>query len=315
MNVFLSTLWQMGFLLLLLGIGFLLIRFRVMPESSPQILSKLENNVFVPALVLSTFIKHFTLKNLTYAWQYVLCAVVAVLLSMVFAIGVSRLYKKEDSFTRNVIIYGLAFSNFGFMGNAVVSALFPEIFADYLLYVIPFWTMIYVWGVPTLLIPKSETKGSRLSGLKNLINPMFIALLLGMAIGLIGIPIPAFIDTAATSLGNCMSPVAMLLTGMTVAKIDLKKAFTSFTIHSVSLIRLILMPILTMIVLYFIPLPFGVSLCTVCAMAMPLGLSPTVVPAAYGKDTSVASGMALVSHLLSCITIPVIFLIFQHFFA
>ncbi|MBR7165628.1 MAG: AEC family transporter [Clostridia bacterium] len=315
MTVFFSTLGQMGFLLLLLGIGFLLIRLRVLPENCPQILSKLENNVFVPALVLSTFINHFTLKNLTYAWQYVLCASVAVLASMAFAIVVSRFYKKEDLFTRDVITYGLAFSNFGFMGNAVVSALFPEIFADYLLYVIPFWTMIYVWGVPSLLIPKSEAKGSSLSGLKNLINPMFIALILGMAIGLTGIPVPAFIDTAASSLGNCMSPIAMLLTGMTVAKIDLKKAFTNRTIHSVSLIRLLLMPILVMIVLYFIPLPYGVSLCTVCAMAMPLGLSPTVVPAAYGKDTSVASGMALISHLLSCITIPLVFLIFGYFFS
>ena len=44
---------------------------------------------------------------------------------------------------------------------------------------------------------------------------------------------------------------------------------------------------------------------------MPLGLNTIVVPAAYGKDTSVAAGMALVSHLLSCITIPVIFMLYE----
>jgi predicted permease len=40
---------------------------------------------------------------------------------------------------------------------------------------------------------------------------------------------------------------------------------------------------------------------------MPLGLSTIVIPGGYGKDTSVAAGMTLVSHLLSAVTIPCIF--------
>ena len=35
------------------------------------------------------------------------------------------------------------------------------------------------------------------------------------------------------------------------------------------------------------------------------------VPAAYGKDTSTAAGMALVSHLLSILTIPLIFILLK----
>ena len=70
------------------------------------------------------------------------------------------------------------------------------------------------------------------------------------------------------------------------------------------------MPLAAVAALYFVELPAGVELCTVCALAMPLGLNTIVVPAAYGRDTSVAAGMALVSHLLSCITIPVVFMLF-----
>ena len=40
---------------------------------------------------------------------------------------------------------------------------------------------------------------------------------------------------------------------------------------------------------------------------MPLGLNTIVIPNAYGKDTTVASGMALISHVLSVISIPLIF--------
>ena len=45
-------------------------------------------------------------------------------------------------------------------------------------------------------------------------------------------------------------------------------------------------------------------------MAMPLGLNTIVVPKGYGKDTTDAAGMALISHTLSIATIPLVFLIF-----
>ena len=48
--------------------------------------------------------------------------------------------------------------------------------------------------------------------------------------------------------------------------------------------------------------------CAVCAIAMPLGLNTIVIPSAYGKDSTVAAGMAIISHLLSCITIPLVFM-------
>ena len=45
---------------------------------------------------------------------------------------------------------------------------------------------------------------------------------------------------------------------------------------------------------------------------MPLGLNTIIVPAAYDLDTKEASSMSLISHLLSSITIPLIFLLFEY---
>lgn len=59
----------------------------------------------------------------------------------------------------------------------------------------------------------------------------------------------------------------------------------------------------------FFDIPKTIFICALCSLAMPLGLNTIVIPSAYGKDTSVASGMAVISHLISVITIPVIFLI------
>ena len=137
---------------------------------------------------------------------------------------------------------------------------------------------------------------------------MIFRIVIGMIIGLTGIKLPQWTANMVSSLGACMSPVAMLLTGVTISKIQLKKTFKDFRLYLISTIRLVVVPLVFIFIARFIPFTNTVFTCAVCALAMPLGLSPVVVPSAYGKDTSVAAGLTVVSHLLSCITIPAVFM-------
>ena len=308
MTVFISTLNQTAFLFLLIAIGFLLAKLGVLPDTAAKTLARLENFVFVPCLILGTFLEHFNAERLS---QYATLLLISCAINLVvvpLAIVAARLLTKEK-YERNIFTYGLVFSNFGFMGNAVVSALFPEIFLDYLIFTLPLWFLIYLWGVPSLLISDADEKQTVGTRLKALINPMFIAMLVGMALGLLRVPMPSFVGTAITSLGNCMSPVAMLLTGVTVSAISFRKTFTNGKIFGVSLVRLVVLPLLFWLCAKAIPLGEVAYICAVCSLAMPLGLNTIVIPSAYGKDTTVASGMAIVSHLLACVTIPLMFMI------
>ena len=63
--------------------------------------------------------------------------------------------------------------------------------------------------------------------------------------------------------------------------------------------------------LYWVPLPSVFATCALCSLAMPLGLNTIIVSSALGKDTRIPASMALVSHVLACVTIPVIFLLFE----
>jgi len=104
-----------------------------------------------------------------------------------------------------------------------------------------------------------------------------------------------------------MSPIAMMLTGITVANMNVKKVLSMKSVYVVSIVRLIVFPIIFIGVFCIIPMSQSIMVCTICSLAMPLGLSTLVIPGGYGKDTSVAAGMAIVSHLLSAVTIPVVF--------
>lgn len=306
MSVLSATVGQMQVLFTLILLGYIVAKAKAVPEDSATVLSKLENNLFVPALVLGTFVSNFTVEKLGTAWKLFLISFAICLVMMFLAVIVARCCSK-DNYIQNIYTYGLAFSNFGFMGNAVVNAVFPEYFLDYLIFTMPLWTMIYLWGVPCLLIPSEEGKQTIKSRLKSFANPMFAAMIIGIVIGLCGIRLPDFLTTVIDVTGDCMSPVAMMLTGITVANMDVKKVLSMKSIYVVSIIRLIAFPLIFIGLFSFLPMAQNIVVCTICSLAMPLGLSTLVIPGGYGKDTSVAAGMALVSHLLSAVTIPIVF--------
>ena len=323
MELFTSTLSQMAFLFSLIVIGYILAKLDVVPENTPTVLARLENNVFIPALVLGTFMNNFTVEKISVAWKILLFGMVLGIIMCAVSTVAAKMCNKDD-FVRKIYTYGLSFSNFGFMGNAVVMALFPDFFVEYLIFTLPLWTLIYLWGVPVLLIPEEgglqlmSRKARILSRLKSFVNPMFACMIIGMVFGITGIGkiLPEWADSVVKTAGDCMSPIAMILTGITVSKISLKKTFTNLNIYLVSFIRLIVYPLAFLGIIYLLK-KFGIKvneaifICALCSLAMPLGLNTIVIPSAYGKDPTVASGMALVSHILSCITIPLIFMLIQ----
>lgn len=311
MIVFTSTLNQTAFLFALIILGFVLAKCKIIPKNSAEVLAKLENNIFVPALILGTFIKNFTIKQIGTAANILLISLIIGLVMIPVSVLTARCITK-DAYKRNIFTYGLTFSNFGFMGNAVVSALFPDIFLEYVIFTLPLWTLIYLWGVPVLLIGGSGEKQPLRQRLKAFLNPMFGAMILGMIIGILGISLPQWASSAIESCGGCMSPVAMLLTGVTVSGIDYKKTFKNIEIYIVSIVRLVVFPVVFLFVGRYLHLSHTIFVCTLCSMAMPLGLNTIIIPNAYGKDTSDAAGMTIISHLLSCITIPVIFMLIEY---
>lgn len=310
MGIFGATLNQAAFLFLLIVVGYVLAKWKFVPDNGHTVLSKLENYIFVPALVMGTFIKNFTVQILGTAWKMLLGSLILNLTMIGISLLFARLLEKKR-YDRNICLFGLCFSNFGFMGNAVVSALFPEIFMEYLLFTLPLWSLIYMWGVPALLLGDEGQKPTLAQRLKSFLNPMFIGMILGMLIGILQIPLPSFIQTAIGVAGDCMSPIAMLLTGMTVAHFDLGAILKIKSVYWATFLRLIIYPALFLVVLYFVPMPKTFALCGACALAMPAGLTPVIIPGAMGKDTRLASSFALVSHGLCCLTIPLVMLAAQ----
>ena len=306
MQVFTATLNQMLVLFIFMALGFFLNKKRLLPLDDSVVLSKLETYAFVPCLVFSVFYKYCTVENFKQKWTYMLYGAAVMAVSLPIGIVLAKFFAK-DGYLKKIYTYSFAVANFSFMGNAVVLGVFgKKVLFDYMIFTLPL--NLYVYSIGTASLIPTE-KGGKLS-VKTFVNPIFIALILGAVCGLLSVPLPKFITTAISSAGACMSPLAMLLTGFVIGEYSLKTLACDKKVYLASVIRLIILPSAFMAVLLLLKTDKDIIRVALCTTAMPLGLNTVVFPAAYGGDTTPGAGMALVSHLISVITIPVMFSIF-----
>ncbi|MBE6982863.1 MAG: hypothetical protein E7435_01045 [Ruminococcaceae bacterium] len=310
-TVFLNTLTPMLMMFTCMVIGFVLNKKKICPENTATVLSKLETNVLLPALTIYTFSKYCTVESLSQQYRQILfCALIlAVAIGLAFALA--PLFAKKG-YKRNIYHYALTFGNFGFMGNAIVPAILGEVaLYDYMLFTLPLNIAAYTWGIAGL-IPKSEGKQNPL---KSLLNPPMFAVAIGMVLGLTGVYryLPAFVNNTLSGLGNCMGPVAMVLTGFLIGQYPIKKLLTDKKVYVASVLRLFVLPALFVLILKLLGADNrAISMC-LFAFGTPLGLNTVVFPAAYGGDPSTGVSMATISHTACVITIPVMYALLTTF--
>ena len=316
MEIFLSTLTQMLVMFLFIITGFILKKLALLPDNAGTVLSKLENYVLVPALVLDTFMSYCHIDSLRENYGTILCALFLLALALVIALPLSKLFAKEspesgidEKYQRSIYKYSLTFGNFSFMGNAgVLGVLGDEGLFKYLLFTLPLLVAVYTWGI-FILVPKGE---KRENPLKNLFNPIFVALLLGLVLGLFNAKsiLPSFVVTTISSAKACMGPIAMLLTGFIIGGYDIKMLLMKKRIYLASVLRLFVIPGLMLLILKLAGVTDELMTLALFAFATPLGLNTIVFPAAFGGDTKTGASMAMISHTISVVSIPLMYLLF-----
>lgn len=304
MDVFLSAFQQMLYMFLFMLLGYVLRKKKWIPENSSSVLSKLENLIFMPCLVLNTFITRCTVKNLTEKMSFLLYS----LLFLAIALGLSLLLtpffatKKEE---RGIYRYSFVVANIAFMGNAVVEGIFGnDILFDYLMFTLPINLFLNSIGISWLMPDNGE-----LSWRQKWFGPINLASLLGVLLGITQLPLPAPLPAVIASGSACMAPVAMILTGFIIGGYPLRSLLSAGKIYVVALYRLLFMPVLFALLARLIRLAPDIRHVLICAYAMPLGLNTIVIPAAYDSDTTIGASMALISNFLALITIPVVFFV------
>lgn len=318
MEIFHLTLSQMLNMFLLVLVGFILRKCKILPENADTTMSRLETYCFVPMLYLSTQMTQCTVESFTKNYTLILYGFVSILAAVLLAYPVSRLFVRnsstspEASYQREIYKYAIALGNHGFMGNFIILGVFgQEGLYKYLLFTFCLTIASSSWGL-YVLIPKDQNSSIWQKLRKGLLTPPLIAMVAGMILGLLdlGQYAPAFVTNALSSAGACMGPLAMVLAGFVIGGYDLKELLTNKKVYIASALRLIVIPSVLMLILHALGTPKEIMTPALIGFAVPLGLNTIVYPAAYGGDTKTGASMTMISTTLSVITIPLMYLLF-----
>ena len=324
LNTFVAVLTPLTTLFICMGIGFALAKLGVLPKDASKPISNLVVWVFAPALSFITMARYFTVETIAFNSVSLILSCVVTAVCIGIAIPLSRLFAKNGTYESNIYKYALAYANCGYMGDTLVQAIFGDVgLFYYKVFTLPILLTIYTWGMALLV--KSEDNG-KLALLKKVMNPSTVAMLIGIIVGITGLgeSLPVVISSTFDMLKVCMGPMAMILAGVTVARYSIKKMLTNKKTYVASALRLVILPAIILSVLYLamtilrtvfkLEISNSVIHLAFFAIATPLGLNTVVFPESYGGDPEPGAGMALVSHTLCVITIPLLFTVVELIF-
>ena len=192
--------------------------------------------------------------------------------------------------------YSIPIANYAYLGYTLIGSVFGErVLADLMLFAIPF--VFYTYTVGYVLL----TGGG--NPLKKLLNPMTAAIVLGISAGLGGIQLPDMLASVVSMASACVGPLTMILTGITLSTFAVKELLGDKKAYVFSFLRLVGFPAVAYIICRVAHLDAFMPMILIIT-CMPCGLNTIVFPKLVGEDCTLGARLALITHVLSLVTLP-----------
>ena len=297
---------QMVVLFLLMGVGFYAYKKGFMTDETAKKISAIVVNIANPAMILTGCMSDDKIegRELLVVAVIVISVYVVLMILATFMPHLLRVEKKSRGTYQNMTI----FSNIGFMGFPVISALYGSgalLYAS--LFTIPFNVLIYTYGIAAMT--SGEQKEKQKMPLSRIFNVGVIACIITIVVYLLKLPIPAFIKSTATHLSNLTAPLSMMVIGASLVTMDFKKMFTDVKLLIFSVIKLLVIPIAgVLIIRQFVDNPVICGVCMIM-LATPVGSMTAMLAQQYDGDYEMASRGVALTTVLSVATMPLVSMI------
>jgi len=290
-----TLLVQVFIMFLLAGVGFIMAKTGKISDEGSKTLGNILIYLSLPCVIISGFQIERTAQNIS---KLVISAALAALILVVSA-GAAKLAFRKDP----MAAFAGAFSNPGFFGVPLILACLNQ---EAVFYVAAFIALLNMgqWTYGRSLISGEKHKIS----FRTIITaPFMTAILIGLFFFLTGVKIPGVIGKCISYIGGMNTPIAMFTIGIYLNKVDFRKMVCKVQLHLVALIRLIVVPLITIAILSFLPSYLNdMRLAILIAAACPVGSNVAVYADLHNKDYPYAVEMVVVSTMFSIITMPLI---------
>lgn len=293
---------QMTVLFLIMALGYIIFKIKLVDENFTKKFSGLVIKVTMPAMVLSSVLDLTERQELSdvlmalgiaFALFFILLPIVGLILAKLFRV-------KRNS--TGLYVFMATFSNVGFMGFPVISALVGDIGLFYAaIYNLVFNLAVFTLGVWLMSKDSNDKSGF---DIKLLLSPGVIISLLAIFVYFADIKPPVLISDTIRSVGSITSPSAMLIIGCTLAKMDIKTVFSDWKIYPWTAIKQLVIPILLWIPLSAIIKSEILLTVTFILFAMPVANNAVLFANTYDGDSELAARSVFLTTLFSLLTVP-----------
>jgi predicted permease len=286
---------------LLVALGYFVKRINVINENFVDVTSKFVYTVSLPALV---FI-NITEIDLSEAIDFnQIIYIYAATLFSFFVVWIFSVPFIKDGKNLSVFVQGAYRSNFAIVGFAIVSKLFGDYALGKAAIVLAFVLPLYnVLAVIILTVPlRKERKLNLKSTLFEIIlNPLIIAVIVGLPFSYYRIEIPSLISSTAGFLSELALPLALIGIGGSLNLQNIRNA--SGLAFSSSAIKIILIPLVLTFGAYhfgFKGLDLGIMF---VLFSCPTAIVSFIMAEAMGANSKLAGNIVLISTVASVFTI------------
>lgn len=302
--------YQAVIMFILLFFGYFLYRKKFLSEESTKQLSAIAISIINPIVIFNSYQMEFAPEMLGGLLISAGLAVVSHVVLILFSRIVVRKGRKNCEVER----FALSYTNCAFMGIPLVQATFGAEGVFYLTgYITVFNLFMWTQGVMTMQGgEKRSFREAARSVLKVLVSPAVISIALGLLFFFTGLRLPDIVQTPLDYLGALNTPLAMMVSGATIAKAGLLNAFREPRVYFVQLFKLIVVPAL--LTLMFVPLTLlGVPVLIVdtilIAAAAPTASATIMFSYAHNRGAEYASNHFALSTVASMVTMPLVLLL------
>lgn len=297
MEAFLAVIIKVAVILILILVGYFVVKKGMFSQKGLSEVTDFLIHIVTPCLIISSFM---TADSGTLEAMDLFLAVALPVVSIAISIALSYLFfRKETKPRQKVLRFAMIFSNVGFMGVPLVEGI---VGAGGVLYSSFF---IAVFNVICWTYGYAMMGGGRVSLKTLLLNPGVIGLAIGLPIYFLNIRLPELIASPIEMLAEVNTPLAMLVVGGYIARVELKAFFSDLAVYKMSALRLLVAPALYLAVALLVRPNDTLLLSSVIQAATPVAATCVLLAVQHGSDAELASKCVAVTTVISVLTIPV----------
>jgi len=294
-------------LFLIMIMGFTLVKLKVLNSKDSKSISIISLYLITPCVIINAFQVQYTVEKR----NGLLLAFLAAIIIHIILLSLTKVFHKFlklDEVERGSIIYSNS-------GNLIIPLVASILGPEWVIYSSAFVSvqLVIMWTHGKMLL-SSENK----INIRNITtNINFISVIVGMIFFVNQVRLPEVIRDTLGSVGGTIGPISMIITGMLIGNVNLKKLLSYKKIYIVAFLKMIFYPLVALVFLKFgglnslVPEGKTILLITLLATITPSASTITQMSQIYGRDAEYASIINVITTLICIITMPLIVLIYQ----